>query len=141
MGMSYVSIANGGESRQSQGPATAITTSEQRGVGIDGLDEVDIEAWRRGAQAAIGTGLAHRSSESPLSVPASRPEQQKTPHDTSDVFSGSNAPPSSPIFEKQPDKGQGLGFDFARNPCNAKRPLQTFDEIMKADVAEKASVM
>jgi cytochrome c peroxidase len=79
-------------------------------------------------------------AQTPLNVPATRPEQRKTPHDTADMFSGPNAPPSSPVFEKQPDKGEGLGFDFSRDPFDAKRPMQTFDEIMKADVAEKASV-
>jgi cytochrome c peroxidase len=71
---------------------------------------------------------------------ATRPEEQKSPHDRSDVFSAQNAPASSTVLENQPDKGQGLGFDFARDPFNAKRPMETFEEIMKADVAAKPGV-
>ena len=38
-------------------------------------------------------------------------------------------------------QGRETGFVFARDPLNAKQPMQTFDEIMKADVADKAKVM
>ena len=30
-----------------------------------------------------------------------------------------------------------LGFDFYRDPLNAKKPMQTFQEIMQADIAQK----
>lgn len=33
-----------------------------------------------------------------------------------------------------------LGFDFARDPLNAKRPMQPAEEIMKNDIAEKPKV-
>ena len=58
-----------------------------------------------------------------------------------DRFTAPNAPASSSAFDAQPEKGQATGFDFVRDPLNAKRPMQTFDETMKADVAEKAKVM
>ena len=68
-------------------------------------------------------------------MPLARPEQRQTEHDRSTLFS---APaPSSPVLDQQPDKGRETGFDFARDPLNAKRPMQTFEEVMKADVAEK----
>ncbi|HEX2999383.1 MAG TPA: hypothetical protein VHR86_04010, partial [Armatimonadota bacterium] len=35
-------------------------------------------------------------AQTPRQVPVVRPEQRKTPHDLSDIFSASNAPPSSP---------------------------------------------
>jgi cytochrome c peroxidase len=64
-----------------------------------------------------------------------------TPHDRSDVFDPGKAPASSPAFDDQPEKGRPEGFDFARDPLNAKKPMQTFDEIMKQDVADKPKVM
>ncbi len=80
-------------------------------------------------------------AQTPREVPADRPEQKKTEHDQSDVFKAPNAPPSSPAFEDQPDKGQIPGFDFYRDPLNAKKPMQTFEEIMKADIEAKPMVM
>ena len=70
-----------------------------------------------------------------------RPEQQKTAHDQSDAFSAAKARPKSAAFQAQPEKGQILGFDFYRDPLNAKRPMETFEENMKADIAAKAGVM
>ncbi|SOD40877.1 cytochrome B6 [Nitrosovibrio sp. Nv4] len=70
-----------------------------------------------------------------------RPEQKKTEHDRSSVFAAPNAMPSSPAFENQPDDGKVLGFDFYRDPLNAKKPMQTFEETMKADVADRPQVM
>lgn len=70
-----------------------------------------------------------------------RPEQKKSEHDRSNIFNAPNAAPSSPAFDSQPDKGKILGFDFYRDPLNAKKPMQTFEEIMKADVADRAKVM
>jgi cytochrome c peroxidase len=61
--------------------------------------------------------------------------------DTADRFDADKAEPSSSVLETQPDKGQATGFDFYRDPLNAKRPMQSFDETMKADVADKPKVM
>jgi len=61
--------------------------------------------------------------------------------DPKDPLAARNARPSSPAFADQPDKGKIEGFDFFRDPLNAKRPMQTFDEIMKADVGAKPNVM
>jgi cytochrome c peroxidase len=58
----------------------------------------------------------------------------------SDIFSGINAPSSSPAFETQPDQGKMLGFDFARDPLNAKQPMQSVEEIIKNDIADKPKV-
>src|SRR4030095_1198108 len=46
------------------------------------------------------------------------------------------APPAA-ATDTQPDKGQGLGVDFARDPFHAKRPMQTAEEIMQTHIAEK----
>jgi cytochrome c peroxidase len=102
---------------------------------------------------AYGQNAERRSQGTPLPPDAiadaqtprigqgTRPEQHQTPHDRSQVFAAPNAPPSSPAFAQQPEKGQIQGFDFYRDPLNAKKPLVTLDEIMKADVAAKPTVM
>jgi cytochrome c peroxidase len=74
-------------------------------------------------------------------VPVTRPEQRKTEHDLSDIFKAPSAEPSSPDLNNQPEQGKMLGFDFARDPLNSKRPMMTFEEIMKEDVAVKPKVM
>jgi hypothetical protein len=102
---------------------------------------------------AYGQNAERRSQGTPLPPDAiadaqtprigqsTRPEQHQTPHDRSQVFAAPNALPSSPAFAQQPEKGQIQGFDFFRDPLNAKKPLVTLDEIMKADVDAKPTVM
>jgi cytochrome c peroxidase len=80
-------------------------------------------------------------AQTPRAVPATRPEQQKTEHDNSAIFSSESAPPSSTAFKGQPDEGKIKGFDFYRDPLNAKRPNQPPDEIVKQDMADKDKVM
>ena len=84
---------------------------------------------------------AVNAAQTPSDVPLTRPEQQKNGHDRLDLFEASKALPSSTAFENQPDKGQIFGFDFYRDPLNAKQPMQTFEEIMQADIAQKGQVM
>ncbi|HEY1379738.1 MAG TPA: hypothetical protein VGF55_23240, partial [Gemmataceae bacterium] len=74
-------------------------------------------------------------------VPADRPEQKKTRHDNSEQFKPGHPAPLTPAFADQPDQGRGLGFDFARDPLNAKKPFQSFEETMREDVAMKPKVM
>jgi cytochrome c peroxidase len=74
-------------------------------------------------------------------VAENRPEQRKTDHDRSKEFEPSAAPPSSNVLPGQPDGGDVKGFDFSRDPFNAQKPMQTFDETMKADVDAKPGVM
>lgn len=69
------------------------------------------------------------------------PEAKKTEHDQSDVFDPTRTPPSSTALDSQPEKGKILGFDFRRDPLNAKKPMMTFEEIMKEDLAAKPKVM
>ena len=80
-------------------------------------------------------------AQTPAAVPETRPEQKKTDHDRSDSFAASKAQPASTAFDNQPEKGQILGFDFYRDPLNAKQPMETFEDIMKADVAARPQVM
>ncbi len=83
---------------------------------------------------------AVQEAQTPRQVESKRPEQQKTQHDQSDIFQGTIAPSSSSAFENQPDQGKMLGFDFARDPLNAKRPMQPAEEIVKSDTADKPKV-
>lgn len=97
----------------------------------------------------IGAGLqqtapppdAVAAAQTPQPVPEERPEQKKSEHDRSDVFKAGKATPSSRALGSQPEEGKILGFDFYRDPLNAKKPMQTFDETMKQDVADKPQIM
>lgn len=80
-------------------------------------------------------------AQTPRAVPQSRPEQQKSAHDRADLYRAEKAVPSSLALAGQPDQGKMLGFDFYRDPLNARKPGQTFAEIMNADVAAKPKVM
>jgi len=80
-------------------------------------------------------------AQDPRTVSIERPEQKKTDHDRSDIFKAQKSKPSSPAFENQPRDGKITGFDFARDPLNADKPLQEADEIMKKDIAAKPKVM
>src|SRR5688500_14752193 len=64
-------------------------------------------------------------AQQPSAVKTDRPEQQKSAHDRSDVFNATKAPPVSPVLKGQPKEGKISGFDFARDPLNADRPMQS----------------
>ncbi|HYC77282.1 MAG TPA: cytochrome B6 [Planctomycetota bacterium] len=68
-----------------------------------------------------------------------RPEL-RSPEDAPARFDPKAAEPSSTALKQQPDEGRMLGFDFARDPLNAKRPMTTFEEIRDAESAAKAGV-
>jgi cytochrome c peroxidase len=84
---------------------------------------------------------AVEEAQTPRTVLAERPEQKKTAHDTDDKFLAGNAPPAASAVKDQPDEGKVLGFDFYRDPLNAKKPMQTFGEIMMADKQARAGIM
>ncbi|MCE5266366.1 MAG: cytochrome B6 [Planctomycetaceae bacterium] len=84
---------------------------------------------------------AVQDAQSPRQTSSNRPEQKRTRHDKSDIFSAARAVPSSTALARQPEQGRILGFDFYRDPLNAMRPFQTFEEIYQADVAAKPRVM
>jgi cytochrome c peroxidase len=77
----------------------------------------------------------------PASGARTRPEQQKTAHDQSQLFVDSKALPSSPALKTQPKEGKISGFDFARDPLNADVPHQDPAEIMAKEIANKPKVM
>jgi cytochrome c peroxidase len=101
--------------------------------------------WSQQSQNRRPQGTPRRDAvvdaQTTQNVPITRPEQQKTEHDRSGIFKDTNAESSSPVLNSQPDQGKMLGFDFYRDPLNAKRPMMTFEEIMAEDVALKPRVM
>jgi cytochrome c peroxidase len=84
---------------------------------------------------------AVEAAQKPAAVPNNRPEQQKTDHDRSALFTLADAEPSSAVFRNQPNAGRLTGFDFYRDPLGSPRPLMTFDEIMNKESGNKATVM
>lgn len=82
-------------------------------------------------------------AQTPKEVAIKRPEQQKNVHDQTleQKIAATKAEPASTAFKNQPEEGMVKGFDFFRDPLNAKKPMTTFEEAYKADVAEKKSVM
>ena len=84
---------------------------------------------------------AVQEAQSPRNVPTTRPEQQVNGHDQSGEFAADVAPPASVAIKSQPQEGKITGFDFYRDPLDAKKPMQTFEETMQKDVADKPKVM
>ena len=69
-----------------------------------------------------------------------RPEQMLTEHDQSAGFIADAAPPSSGALQTQPDEGKARGFDPARDPLNAKVPMENPEDIRKADIDAREKV-
>jgi hypothetical protein len=82
-----------------------------------------------------------QEAQTPRPAPTKRREQQKNEHDNSDVFDSAKAPLASSAEKGQPDDGEVRGFDFFRDPLNAKKPGQKPEEIEKEDRAMKDAVM
>jgi cytochrome c peroxidase len=80
-------------------------------------------------------------AQTPKDAPASRPERRKTAHDLSDIFTPGRAMPSSGALADQPEHGGMTGFDFYRDPLGAMHPGTTFEEIYRAAVASKPTVL
>jgi cytochrome c peroxidase len=80
-------------------------------------------------------------AQTPRPVQSDRPEQQKTEHDRSDMFSPNTPSPLSPALKDQPKSGRITGFDFYRDPLNAEHPMQKPEDIMQKETAGKTDVM
>jgi cytochrome c peroxidase len=89
------------------------------------------------APAADAVDRAQKPQQPP---PPDRPEAKPTNHDRSDVFAATNAMPINQALKQQPKQGKNSGFDFYRDPLNTDKPMTTFAEVMKKDMAEKARV-
>jgi cytochrome c peroxidase len=98
-----------------------------------------VTSWVMAQQPA--TTDAVQQSQAPTAAPAERPEQNKSPHDLSDVFTPQRAEPSSPVFRPQPKEGKNSGFDFVRDPLNSDAPMTSPDELMRHAIAAKPGVM
>jgi cytochrome c peroxidase len=81
------------------------------------------------------------AAQTPTPVPLTRPEQHKSEHDRAEIFGAPKALPSSGVLSQQPDEGMVLGFDFYRDPLNAKHPMESPDAIMKQDILMKPKIM
>src|SRR5688500_932680 len=88
------------------------------------LDDKDVRT--RGAESRDAIVAAQSARETAVT----RPEQKKNERDRSGAFAAQNSKSSSTVFGSQPDHGRILGFDFYRDPLNAKKPLQSFEEMM-----------
>jgi hypothetical protein len=121
-----------------QTEAALRTYQQQRGLPVSGqLDAATL-------QVLLTTSAgpeAVQEAQTPRVLPQDRPEQQRSAHDRSDRFQATQALPSSPALADQPEQGKVLGFDFFRDPLNAKQPMQTFEEMMQADGQAKPGVM
>ncbi len=118
---------------------TAILSS----IVMTGFLLVSSESWTQTKASSTQKAPNDAVMEAQTSkvVPITRPEQKKNEHDLKDIFIPTKAEPSSTAFKEQPEEGKMEGFEFYRDPLNAKKPKMTFDEIYKADVADKSKVM
>lgn len=100
----------------------------------------------KGGDRALGTVAEVQAQDAisqaqiPREVPIERIEQRKTQHDLSNLFASTQAVPSAVGLLNQPDQGKVLGFDFFRDPLNAKRLQQPADEILRADLADRPKI-
>jgi cytochrome c peroxidase len=101
-----------------------------------------VRATGQGQNAAPPRRLydAIAAAQTPQEVPVERPEQKKTDHDRSDIFSQKRAPASSEALVNQPEGGGMYGFDFYRDFLGAMKPGMTFEEVYTAAVAAKPKV-
>jgi hypothetical protein len=74
-------------------------------------------------------------------INAQRPEQKLTEHDRAGIFAATKAENASDELKSQPDGGEIRGFDFYRDPLNAKKPMETPEEIEAKDKADKPKVI
>ena len=78
-------------------------------------------------------------AQTPRNVPDDPPGAEKNDTTGPTCSTRHKAPPSSPAFEDQPEKGEVKGFDFYRDPLNAEEArCRQSDEIMKQDMARQA---
>ncbi len=94
-----------------------------------------------GRQPAAPPDAVAEAQAAPRPTAGQRPEQKKTEKDQPGRFTPASALPSSKALAGQPDGGKITGFDFYRDPLNAKKPMQTFEETMAADVRDKPGIM
>lgn len=115
--------------------------SKKMGLGVSLSSCILAIAWAQNNSHPAPPHDAAMDAQRPSAVAATRPEQQKTVHDRSNIFNAQNAKPSSPVFQSQPKEGKISGFDFYRDPLGADHPFQSPDEMMQKAIADKPKVM
>lgn len=111
---------------------------------VAGLVAVNTDAWSQAPASPPSKAPfdAVLDAQTPRPVEVKRPEQRKNEQDQSKKFDAMNAAPSSKALAQQPEEGKIKGFDFYRDPLNAKEPVTTtFEKVYKEDVAAKDKVM
>jgi cytochrome c peroxidase len=93
------------------------------------------------AQETAAPQDAVQQAQTPQPPKSDRPELSLTDHDRSPRFDAQNAVPVSPILMEQPKGGKVSGFDFYRDPLNSDHPLQSPQEIMEKESANKPNIM
>src|SRR3954464_14053032 len=81
----------------------------------------------RSAKPAAAPFDAVNEAQTVREVSRDRPEQKLGAQDDHERVKAANAAPSSEALESQPQKGQVTGFDFARDPLDAKQPMHSPD--------------
>jgi cytochrome c peroxidase len=84
---------------------------------------------------------AVEEAQTPREVREKRPEQRQTDHDRSKRFESGEAQAITAALKDQPRGGENTGFDFYRDPLNSDKPMTTFEQVRKHDMAEKEKVM
>jgi cytochrome c peroxidase len=104
---------------------------------------ISVVAYSQDKPAKTGTAPfdAVNEAQTPRDVPRDRPEQKLGEQDSPERMKAANAMPSSEAFKDQPQQGQVKGFDFYRDPLDAKSPMQSPHDIVQADMAAKSDVM
>jgi cytochrome c peroxidase len=131
----HLAAAAPADRRQPSGP-------EGRGPAAPARQAIGVAAESKPRHATDATASdAIAEAQTPRAVEIVRPEQEQSDREQSDIFSASKAWPSSAALENQPEMGNVLGFDFVRDPLNAKQPLLTFQKIMEKDSADRPAIM
>jgi len=81
----------------------------------------------RSAKADSPDSIERRAAHAPVAV--KRPEQVKTPHDLSSIFSARRD--RRPRVPEPAEAGQELRFDFYRDPLNSDSPIRTLRDSCK----------
>jgi cytochrome c peroxidase len=107
------------QQRQPNQPPRRSATPAQPAAPFDAVEEA-----QRGAQPRNGQGQSQSARPTSDHAAANKP-----------------AKPITAALNDQPDQGKETGFKFSIDAHNAKKPGQTFEESMAADVEAKPSVM
>jgi cytochrome c peroxidase len=124
-------------------PPPAGERNPARGGAI-GAERVGQDGRRPAADTRGGRAVdvAQEAQRGARDDGGNRPELKLTKQDDPERFKPANSPKSSIALDDQPEQGEIRGFDFARDPLNAKEPdAVNFEEVMAKDKADKPKIM